>query len=304
MINIEDRLPTKFMGFYYRKSNNALILNSDDYSGAATLMQSENITHLEINANFYLKNDLSFIDKFKFIEGLTVISQKIKDLSPIQYLVDLKILNIDYKAHGNLDFSSFEKLEECFFVWGLKGSESIYEATSLKKLRIDRYSNPEIPMVSNLIKLTALSLYHSNIINLLGISNLHKLKQLDLTGSKHLSDLELIVNLSQLEILRLDSCKSLASLQTLKTLSNLKSLSFNNVGSIDSVRCLDSLDSLEEIFFTDDTNILDGDLLGLLKLYTNGSLRNSIFKSRKHYSHKPKDLGFKVPDSVANIFNR
>lgn len=300
----EDRLPVDYKGFLYRKINNALILNSNDFDTAVKVMKADNIRHLEINSNFFKKKELSFLSEFNFIDGLSIISPSINDISPIHTLSNLKVLNIDHKLPGQINFQVFKNLEECFFTWGIQGCETIFNVLTLHKLRIDNYDKLEIIELSKLKKLNNLALYYSGIVNLLGISSLKKLIKLDLTGSKLLEDIGAVKELKGLEELRLDDCKNLSNLEPVKDLKKLKSLSFNNIGNLSSIKYLSSLNKLEEIIFSDNTNIEDGDLNSLQILYQKGNLKKSIFKSRMHYTHKPQDLGFKVPDAVANIFRK
>ncbi|NGX84410.1 leucine-rich repeat protein [Aequorivita sp. KMM 9714] len=303
-LKIEERLPIEYKGFLFRKSNNALILNSDDYNGAIQIMKKDSINNLEINSNFFKENHLDFLRKFDFIEGLTIISSIIKDISPIQILTNLKTLNIEHKLKGELDFQSFKNLQECSFVWGIRGSETIFDTLSLLKLRIDNYDKYEIIEISNLKKLHSLSLYYATIINLQGISRLKNLTKLDLTGCVYLEDIEKINELTSLRELRLDDCKNLTTLKPVNNLQKLQHLSFNNIGSLSSIVYLNSLSNLEEIFFSDNTNIKDGNLNNLEYLFQKAKLKKAIFKNRRHYTHKPQDLGFEVPDVVANIFRK
>lgn len=300
----EDRLPIDYKGFLFRKTTNALILNSTDFDKAIEIMNKDNIFHLEINPNFFNSYNLDFLSKFSFITGLTILGSSIEDISPIQSLVNLKSLNIEHKLQGELDFEGFINLEDCFFTWGLNGSKTIFNTSSLKKLRIDNYGNYELNEFSALKMLSSLSLYNAKIVNLLGLNNLNKLIKIDLTGCSALEDLGEIRNLTNLKELRLDGCKNLSSLEPIKYLSQLKSLSFNNIGNVASLDFVETLNQLEEIFFADDTNIVSGNLHALNGLYKKGSLKKAVFLHRKHYSHNSQSLGYKVPTVVSNIFKK
>jgi len=300
----EDRLPVEYRGFLYRKTSKALIINSTDFENAVKVMKEDNISNLEINSNFLRVHDLSFLNKFTFISGLSLISPLIKDISLIHLIPNLKVLNIEHRLSGKIDFKTFTNLTDCFFIWGIDGSETIFDCFSLQNLRIDNYNRFEVMELSNLITLKYLSLYHSSIANLSGIGKLKKLVKLDLTGCKFLEDIETVNELFELEELRLDECKNLVTIEPVQYLPKLKSLSFNNIGNLSSIKYLISLKKLEEIFFSDNTNILDGDLNSLQTLHRQGHLKKVIFKYRKHYTHKPQELGYKVPDVVANIFRK
>jgi hypothetical protein len=303
MLKSEDRIPIVYKGFLLRKKSNALLLNSNEFGKAAEIMQSDNINHLEVNPNFFEASDLNFLNRFSFITGLTLLNSTIKDISPIELLPDLKILNIEHKLQGYLDFGKFRNLEDCFFTWGLGGSETIFNANSLKSLRIDDYNKYELNEFSALKLLSSLSLYNAKIVNLQGLSSLNLLK-LDLTGCSNLEDIKELCFITNLKELRIDNCKNIASLEPIKFLSQLKSLSFNNIGNVLTIDFIKPLTHLEEIFFADDTNIVNGDLNNLQVLYKNGVLKKVIFLHRKHYSHNSQSLGYIIPTVVSDIFKK
>lgn len=299
---LEDSFPVDFNGFLYRKGNNAFIINSREFDKAIKIMKENNLKHLEINSAFFNHENLSFISKFQFIEELSLVSPSVRNISPIQVLTELKGLNISFCLPGEIDFQIFENLERCSFTWGLVGSETIFNVPSLRKLRLDDYNKYEIIPISNLKELISLELINSKLLNLIGIINLEKLKELDLTGSKYLGEIKQIDHLQSLEELRIDECKKLSTLESIGALEALRSLSFSDFGELFSIKYLDALVNLEEIFFVGKTNILDGNLNSLKFLHQEKKLKTAYFRYRKHYSHKPEDLGYKVPDIVANIF--
>lgn len=300
----KNRLPVNHKGFLYREENNSLIINSTDFNRAIKVIKQDNIKNLEINPNFFKEQDLNFLRDFIFIEGLSVLGEDIIDMTPIQLLSNLKILIMDNKLKGYLNFRAFKDLEECFFVWGIQDSATIFETFSLTRLRIDSYDKFEIFEIQNLENLISLSLYYSKIINLNGICNLNKLLNLDLTSCNYLEDITKITHLKALNTLRIDNCKRLKNVEPIGDLKQLKSLSFNDVGNLASLNFLERLNNLEEIFFTGSTKIEDGNLNVLNNLVQNGNLRKVIFKNRKNYSHRVEDFGYKVPTVVANIFRK
>lgn len=293
----EDRLPKDYKGFLFRKLTGALIINSNNFDKVIEVMKMDNIKHLEVNPNFFKETDLSFLDKFSFLEELTILI-KAKDISPIHKLLNLKKLNIQLNVGGKIDFALFQHLESCFFHWGVNGSETIYQAENLNELRIDSYNKYELNELASLNKLVSLSLYGANIVSLQGIKGLTNLKKIDLTGSSNLEDITQLEELTQLSELRLDNCKKINSFEPIKKLRELKSICFNNIGNIPSIDFLSPLTKLSEVIFTENTNVIDGNLNVLGQLYKNDVLKTALFRIRKHYTHTPQDLGYKMPDFI------
>jgi hypothetical protein len=289
---LEDYFPINYKGFLYRKANKALILNSSNYEKAIQIMQKDNIGHLEINANYLTERDVSFVSRFQFISTISIVGNCPIDISPIQSLENIKEILIDHKLTGKLDFSKFRSLNSCYFNWGIKGSETIFECSSLQKLRIDNISEIGTHQFNNFASLRELTLFNSKINNLGDLNNLENLRKLDLTAARKLTNIEDIVSFKNIEELRLDDCKNLDQLDSLKSLKTLKILAFNNIGEVESISSFDNLINLSEIYFVESTNILDGDLSCLESLYKKGTLKTILFRPRKHYSHKPQDLGY------------
>lgn len=303
-ISTKDRFPINYKGFLYRKSNDSLIINSTDFDRAIKIMKNDNIRSLEINPNFFDGQDLSFLSKFNFVKELTILSDNVKDIAPVEALSNLSILNIENKLGGSIDFRVFQDLKECSFVWGIQGCETIFEVPSLTHLRIDNYNRFEIFEIQNLNLLCSLSLYYSKIVNLIGISNLDDLVNLNLTGCSCLEDISEINKLKELNALVLDNCQNLKNFEPIGQLEKLRSLSLNDVKDLPSINFLESLYNLEEIFFTGNTEVVDGDLNVLINLCQKGKLKKIIFKNRRFYTHKVENFGFKVPTVVSNIFRK
>lgn len=297
-------MPTKFKGFLIRETSNALIIEKNNYQDVIKFMNRHNIKHLEINPNYFKYNELDFLEEFLFLEELTILKKSIKDISPIQDLVNLKGINIEHKIKGRLNFELFTKLENCYFVWGIEGSETIFNSYSLKSLRIDNFNMSNLAEFYKLNQLVDFSICSGKISSLEGIQNLTKLAKVDLTGCSNLQTIDSIELLENLESLRLDFCKRVDDLEPIASLIKLKSLSLNSIGEVPTIEFFFGLSRLEELFFTDSTNILDGNLNVLRFLNEKRNLKKVIYKKRRHYSHKPEELGYKVPDVVMNIFKK
>lgn len=291
-MNLEDRLPQKYRGFLYRKSNNAFILNSNDLERAKQIMLQDNLNHLEINPNFFRNNDLSFLKEFTFITELSIIGLDIIDIKEIECLTSLKKLYLAHKFKGTLDFTVFNNLEECVFTWGIKGSESIYDANLLKELTIYSYSNTDFTKFDKLQALENLELLHSKIDNLKGIENLKELNRLSIVGAKNLENLNGIENLFKLEFLKIDRCKKINDLSILSKLKNLKKIHANDGLQINNLDFINNLDNLEEFLFAGNTKILDNDLSPLVNSFDHKKLKWILFMDRKVYSHNNNRLGY------------
>ncbi|GEM_PF-4707205 len=297
-------VPIKFKGYLFREETESLILENKRLDKVIKFMSKNKIMNLEINSSFCNISDLNFLKDFRFIEGLTILSMSIDDISPLNDLRNLKYLNLQHKLKGKINFQNFANLEECFINWGIRGSESICDVTTLRKLTIDNLNVYDLIEFHKLNKLEYLFICYGKIVNLDGIKNLSSLKTLDLSGCSKLAYIEQLIELEDLESLRLDRCKNVNDFSVLGELENLKFLSFNNIGKIPTIEFLFNLSNLEEILFAENTNVVDGNLNVLYFLHKNRKLKKALFARKRHYSHQPEELGFKIPNVVKRMFRK
>lgn len=301
-MDIADRFPQPYKGFYFRKSDGAFILNSDDLGKAVEIMNHDKLKKLEINPNYFNQSDLSFLSKFSFIEELSILISSFTGISQITNLKNLKKIFIQHKYKEEINFSTFHQLEELSVVWGL-GCDSIFRCENLKELAIHKYPKYELMEFYRLDKLNSLRLVDGKMISLKGIENLTHLKKLELFYCYELENLNEIEKLNMLERFDIESCPLIKNLEKLSEAVSLKSLNFRIKGSIETIKYFKTLINLEEISFSD-TNISDGDLNVLAYLMKKGKLNVARFKKRKHYTHTPEELGYEIPTDIAKIFKK
>ena len=291
-MNLEDRLPQSYKGFMYRKSNNAFILNSDDFENAKKIMLQDNLCHLEINPNYFKNNDLSFLKDFSFITEFSILGLNINNINVIESLTNLKKLYIAHKFKGSIDFTVFKNLNECIFTWGIKGCETIFETTKLNFLTIYSFGLEDFSKFYKLFNLEKLSLLNPKINSLNSIENVPYLKELVIIGAKNLDNLKNLDKLQNLEILRIDRCQKIHDLSILGNLKKLRKITANDGLQIKCLDFIDELDNLEEFVFAGNTKVVNGDLSPLARSFDNRKLKRIMFMDRKYYTHKRSCLGY------------
>jgi Leucine-rich repeat (LRR) protein len=291
---LNDIFPQEYKGFYYRKINDSLIINSTDFDGAIKVMREDGIRNLEINPNYKKYEELSFLSKFNFIEGISILPGAVGNISGINQLSSLKSLTLQERFYGVVEFSSFTNLKSCSMVWGIDGCETIYKNATIKRLSIVNYPKPDLVELAGISSLEELSILASKIVTILGIEKFQSLHSIDLSNNIRLENIHQISLLKCLERLRIDGCKNIKDLTPIGKATNLKFLSFSDLGNISNLEFLNTL-QLEEVFFTGKTNVIDGNLSYLHALFNKGILKNAIFPNKKHYSHKREELGYKPP---------
>jgi hypothetical protein len=252
------------------------------------LLLDKGVQELELNDGKGWRGDnVDFLKFLSNMKSLIIIDFSIKSIEPIHNLSELLKLEISTYSKTPINFKAFPKLVECSFEW-IKGSDSLFEVLSLKKLFINSYDKKSSDVFSKLISLEELSIINSPVENIEGISVLKNLKVLRLGNLKKLTSLQGLHNLHELEELEIQRCKGIFTISEVLQLNKVKRLLLIDLGDIASINGIENLTELQDFLFYESTNIIDGDLLPITKL---NSLKKISYQNRKHYSHKREDFG-------------
>jgi len=245
------------------------------------------VAELELNyAKGWRGNDLSFLSALSFLKAFTITDLLIEDISPVHSLRDLKMLGVTTYCHTAIDFGVFRHLEDCGLEWR-KGCESLFTRSTLRELFVNRYNGKDATPFGKLTGLESLAILSAPFASLEGLAPLKGLRRLRLGLLQRLKSLSGIEELHELTDLEIDTCRKIESVAALRDLRNLRTLFLTNDGTIESLSPLAGLTKLEKLIFPESTNVLDGDLVPLLRLE---SLKEVAFQNRRHYSHRREDL--------------
>jgi len=187
-----------------------------------SFLLNENIMELELNdGKGWQGDDILFLANFPNLQALKLIDLKIKDIDPIHYLTNLKRLELITYSKTEINFSVFSQLVVCALEWRPKVS-SFFEATTLRRLFINRYPGKNVDLFAKLVNLQSLAILNAPIENLYGISQLVGLRSLRLANLKQLRSLAGIENLINLEQLEIHTCPAVSSIEEIGSLLRLK----------------------------------------------------------------------------------
>lgn len=246
------------------------IANNDDstYTIQITRENLESIISLSFNAKGI--TNISGIENFGYLEVLSFWHEKIEDFSPIENLVNLKSLSIDYNS---------PKIENINFL------NKLVQLTSLS-ICADSYIRgtargntiKDISALQNMSNLKSLSLAQNEISDITPLKDLSGLTSLNLEGAP-IKDVSVLCNLNNLKELHLESCEiDDNDLEYICNLTNLTSLylgninyEYNNINNIEPIKKLTNLTTLR----LDNNNITDitalSDLVNLKNLALRGN---------------------------------
>jgi len=172
------------------------------------------------------KEDLAGLETFqKLNEEGTPDKDKIKDISGLEYCVNLKQLNLGWNQISNIDVLS--------------------NLSQLKELKIWENKISDISVLSKLINLTSLGISGNSIEDISVLPNFSKLTELGL-GSNRLRDISALANLIGLTALYLQY-NQISDISSLANLTNLTGLSLYD-NQIKDISALSNLGNLSWLY--------------------------------------------------------
>lgn len=265
-----------------------MVMHGPWSSAAGQAARSARITELVLNhAKGWSGRDISFlVDVADLLISFTIIDFAIKDISAVNLLTSLEMLDINTYCKTEIRFSQFPALEECALEWRAKAS-SIFAHAGIKRLFINKYSGKDLTRFSQMVRLESLALASPRVETLDGIETLTALSFLGIYVARQLTSLQGIEALTNLTRLEVNDCRKIGDLAPIAGLRGLRELHVCNDGEIASFRPLANLHDLELVLFYESTNVLDGDLGVLTRL---PKLQRVAFMERKHYTHRRSDF--------------
>jgi len=265
---------------------NCLVLEKSWDDSFYTLIENEQIKYLRLSELAGWKDDhIDFLKNISTLKGVEIYSTKIKNISVLEALPNLRMLNLDC-PYRNIDFSKLKHLEHLSIKWRLN-SETIFDLINLLTINIVNFPYKDFFNFRKLLNLNNIKLTSRKLRTLNGIENLNELASIDLFRCPNLTTLKNIGQCKKLISLEIENCKNIHGISPIEDNKHLVRLAINNCGNIFTLKNLEHHDDLEEIIFIESTNIVDGNLSFFYKL---PQLKNTRFADRKHYTIKRDDI--------------
>ena len=168
------------------------------------IFESHGIVELELNMAKgcgWHGGSLEFLRKLPWLKAFRILDLTFPDVDPIHCLHNLKRLQIMTYCSTEIRFAAFP-LEDCDLEWRPK-ADSLFECAMLKKLFVNRYKGNDVSGFGKLINLERLGILNSPVRDLLGLvplSRLRKLRLNNLTKVESLRGLDALTNLEELDL--------------------------------------------------------------------------------------------------------
>ena len=224
--------------------------------------------------NTFNSNPIENLKYLTGLERLIVHSDKVKYLTPLQNLVNLKFLDVsecdideyslsqiknsnieDLEVNGTkittfkwvTNFNNLKRLYATFYLKSFTVYESISEFVSLKKIETLIAPINDVKILTQLKSLKTVYLEGDEILNAELLNDLPNLTHFGI-ASKSIKDFNFLRRLTELEVLDLDDAE-IDNLDVLSELIKLKVLRINNT-NISTLEPLKNLSNLEIIHFS------------------------------------------------------
>ncbi|PIE46533.1 MAG: hypothetical protein CSA42_08050 [Gammaproteobacteria bacterium] len=264
-----------------------MVLTGSWEKAYSKIIGSQKIFALRLSESAGWKSDdLSFVAELTQLRGIEIYSWKVKDIKPIQDLINIESIGLQCEFEEQIDFSVFNNLIDCHLMWRPK-CESLFSCTSLKTLNIDKYPYQDFIGLKSLTLLERLQITSRKLESVKGIEELAELKILDLFNCPKLSSLHGIENLASFHTLELENCKKIDDLNTISNHNQIEKIVLNSCGKIKTLSPIESCKNLKELTFIENTVIEDGNLTLFNRL---PNLKKMLFANRKHYSHSCEEI--------------
>ncbi len=241
---------------------------------------ANNVSEIELNyAKGWIGEDVEFLREFPALKGLMILDFNIKNIGAVNALSNLEFLEIRTYCKTSIDFTRFPALKSCFLQWR-RGSESIFECSTLESLRVHGYPAKTTDQFSNLSNLQLLSIANGGTQSLGGLAHLNRLEELHLYNLSKLDDLNGLQTIKSLTKLDIKGCRKFCDVSNLASLGNLMWLGLSDCGRIKSIRPICGLPNLVQFYFYGTTVILDGAISCLLEM---PKLEDCSFANRRAY---------------------
>lgn len=231
-------------------------------------------------------SSLDFLGKVSWLKSFTLLDLLTENISGIHFLSDLRSIYMGDYSKKAIDFASFPELKECRMEFS-HNRLSVVSCPKLELLSMLHFSLSDLSKLVPLRHLTTLDISQGKLADIRAITEFRHLEHLNLVLLKSLQDIAPLGRAGELQTLSLEGTRGFRTLDALSGLGKLRRLNISNCGQIDSIAPLVACRSLEILEFSEDTNILDGDLQPILQM---PNLKYISLMNRKHYNLRREDI--------------
>lgn len=253
----------------------------------AELIRDEKVEALRLTESMgWRGTEVDFLRGLRTLKSVEIYSQKVRDLSALATLGDLRVVGLQCQPRVDVDLAPLTRLEVVKANW-MPGLRPVLQRATLRRLNVTSWPDSDFRALTHLEALERLQVTSRTLSSLEGIEELPSLEWVDLHDCPKLTDLAALASCPQLKRVELTSCKGVLDISSMSSLAGLRELFLDDDRDIATLTPLRQCRSLVTLSFLGTTRIVDGDLSFIEDLPELQTLR---FAPRRHYNRSREEL--------------
>jgi hypothetical protein len=230
-------------------------LTDTDFRRVAEFMRDYSSVPLRVYGHYSESCDLEFLRYFGFLRGFQVDVLKVKDFSGLNNLSsDLEYLGLGQtlsKKHSLCFLERFKSLRELFIEGHTKDIEVIGQLIKLEELTLRSVTIPNLAILKPLTQLLSFNLKLGGTKDLSLLSDIGKLRYVEIWMVKGLTNLEVIADIRSLQYLFLQALKGVTVLPSLQGMPLLRRVHLETMKGLYDLQSIANAPVLEELLILD-----------------------------------------------------
>jgi hypothetical protein len=241
---------------------------------------------VEINGSLGFEGDnLAFLATLPHVEQLLILTTQLRDDQAVVACRELQILELTSGAKNPLDLTALPSLSRLFLGRGLEPRLRVEGASALKTFDVYGYLGADLSKFSTFPQLDTLCVRPAR--HLTSVAGTSGLVSLTIQRAPSLDTLDGIRLMRRLKYLNLSTCRYLSDISELAAVPSLRELVLKDCGNLPSLGPIANL-NLKRLFLTGDTKVQDGKVrsvvMGMTELIEVG------MHGWRHYDATPAEM--------------
>ena len=200
-----------------------------------------------------------FVSEFAVIIDLSVINSAAIENTYLYHLKKLKKLDIHFYSDVPtiVDFSKIVPLEKLGFNYYKKHIKNLNTQSKLRELVISDFDSKDLSPIQELYSILSFRTIGGKLKSLAGVEKLEKLKVLEFSAHRSLTDISQISSLKKLKYIEINSCWKLSDFSPLGDLKELEVIKIIDCKNLASIKFVEKLPNLKNLILKGTTTIND-----------------------------------------------
>jgi hypothetical protein len=230
-------------------------LAPDEYPRVSSFLQAYPDVPLRIYGHEGMETDLEFLREFPRLQQFQVNVYNLVSFDGLRHLPPtltyLGLGQTKSKRHSLSILSRFPALTELFIEGHTKGFEAVGTLQQLRTVTLRSITLPGLDILTGLPELRSLDIKLGGTNNLTRLTELTKLRYLELWMVRGLTNLDPVTSLANLQYLYLQALKNVTTLPSFRPLARLRRVHLETMKGLRDLQAVADAPTLEELLVVD-----------------------------------------------------